>query len=34
MSFKIRRHRNRSTWDQIPVHLTLADVMNDLVGRK
>ena len=33
MSFKIRRHRNRPTWDRIRVDLTLTDVMKDLVGR-
>ena len=33
MSFKIRRHRKFSTWGRIPVELTLADVMKDLVGR-
>ena len=27
MSFRIRRRKAHSTWDRIPVRITLADVM-------
>ena len=33
MSFKIHRRKNRSDWDRISIHVTLADVMADLTGR-
>jgi hypothetical protein len=32
MSFRIRRRRTRSSWGHIPLRLTLAEIMADLVG--